>query len=199
MTRQSHERCRWFLRCANHAVGTITHPILGEVPCCARCQPRAGRPFTIPAPDVDDGWALFNNDSEIQRDDELAIFDTDQQAWAYVIRRAREGSDTHLGALITLRGGSTPNYWARVGAEDMGPHQRTPDDGLVNVLLGLPGEGEPGDPECPTCGNPVDADGWWNHADCQPEKPECPTCHGPMEQDGDGCWCYKCDDAGATP
>lgn len=28
--------CRWFLKCDAPAVTTVTHPTLGEVPCCAR-------------------------------------------------------------------------------------------------------------------------------------------------------------------
>ena len=30
--------CRWFLRCANDATHTQSHPILGDVPICDRCQ-----------------------------------------------------------------------------------------------------------------------------------------------------------------
>ncbi len=30
-------QCRWFLMCHNHAVTTLTHPILGNVPICDRC------------------------------------------------------------------------------------------------------------------------------------------------------------------
>lgn len=29
--------CEWYALCTNPAVGTVTHPILGEVPCCERC------------------------------------------------------------------------------------------------------------------------------------------------------------------
>ena len=29
--------CEWFLLCDHPAAGTVTHPILGEVPCCTRC------------------------------------------------------------------------------------------------------------------------------------------------------------------
>jgi hypothetical protein len=29
--------CMWFRDCANAAAGTVTHPILGEVPTCQRC------------------------------------------------------------------------------------------------------------------------------------------------------------------
>lgn len=30
--------CQWFLRCTNLATGTLSHPILGDVPICARCR-----------------------------------------------------------------------------------------------------------------------------------------------------------------
>lgn len=29
--------CEWFARCTNEAAGTVSHPILGEVPTCERC------------------------------------------------------------------------------------------------------------------------------------------------------------------
>lgn len=29
--------CEYYLLCTNPAEGTVTHPILGEVPTCARC------------------------------------------------------------------------------------------------------------------------------------------------------------------
>lgn len=29
--------CQWFAKCTNDAAGTVTHPILGEVPTCTRC------------------------------------------------------------------------------------------------------------------------------------------------------------------
>jgi len=29
--------CEWFARCPRPAAGTVTHPILGEVPCCREC------------------------------------------------------------------------------------------------------------------------------------------------------------------
>lgn len=31
-------RCQWFLLCTNPATGTTPHPILGDVPTCARCD-----------------------------------------------------------------------------------------------------------------------------------------------------------------
>lgn len=30
--------CEWFALCANDATHTQSHPILGEVPICDRCQ-----------------------------------------------------------------------------------------------------------------------------------------------------------------
>lgn len=30
--------CQWFAYCTNDATGTQSHPILGEVPICDRCQ-----------------------------------------------------------------------------------------------------------------------------------------------------------------
>lgn len=33
--------CRWFLLCDNPATCTVAHPILGSVPCCARCAAKA--------------------------------------------------------------------------------------------------------------------------------------------------------------
>ena len=33
--------CQWFLGCRNQAVGTKSHPILGEVPICERCLKKA--------------------------------------------------------------------------------------------------------------------------------------------------------------
>lgn len=29
--------CEWFAYCTRPAVGTVSHPILGEVPCCREC------------------------------------------------------------------------------------------------------------------------------------------------------------------
>ena len=29
--------CQWFLKCFEPAVEMVPHPVLGQVPCCARC------------------------------------------------------------------------------------------------------------------------------------------------------------------
>jgi hypothetical protein len=29
--------CQWFLLCDHEAAGTVSHPILGDVPTCQRC------------------------------------------------------------------------------------------------------------------------------------------------------------------
>lgn len=34
--------CEWFAMCANPAVGTVAHPIMGEVPTCQRCTRWSG-------------------------------------------------------------------------------------------------------------------------------------------------------------
>ena len=36
--------CQWFLRCYNAATTTVPHPILGNVPCCAKCAAFATEP-----------------------------------------------------------------------------------------------------------------------------------------------------------
>jgi hypothetical protein len=33
--------CAWFAMCDREAVTTVAHPVLGYVPCCARCAARA--------------------------------------------------------------------------------------------------------------------------------------------------------------
>jgi hypothetical protein len=45
-----------------------------------------------------EGWAIFNG-NQIQRDDELAKFETDEDAIAFVQRLADLGSQLHLSAL----------------------------------------------------------------------------------------------------
>lgn len=35
--------CRWFLKCEEVAVTTRSHPILGQVPICQRCNDKMGR------------------------------------------------------------------------------------------------------------------------------------------------------------
>lgn len=32
--------CQWFALCVNEAVGTVEHPVLGDVPICQRCATR---------------------------------------------------------------------------------------------------------------------------------------------------------------
>jgi hypothetical protein len=34
---KTEDQCKWFLMCKNHAVTTLTHPILGDVKICDRC------------------------------------------------------------------------------------------------------------------------------------------------------------------
>lgn len=31
------EGCAWYALCDRPAVGTVSHPVLGDVPCCQRC------------------------------------------------------------------------------------------------------------------------------------------------------------------
>jgi len=38
LDRRSAPTCRWFARCGRPATGTTPHPILGQVPTCARCD-----------------------------------------------------------------------------------------------------------------------------------------------------------------
>lgn len=35
--------CEWFALCGQPAAGALPHPILGGVPCCARCADLAGQ------------------------------------------------------------------------------------------------------------------------------------------------------------
>lgn len=39
--------CEWYALCANLAVGTTPHPILGPVPICDRCAQRHNLPVTL--------------------------------------------------------------------------------------------------------------------------------------------------------
>jgi hypothetical protein len=42
---KGHPMCQWFLMCTNEAIATVRHPILGDVPVCARCKAFAeGKP-----------------------------------------------------------------------------------------------------------------------------------------------------------
>jgi hypothetical protein len=34
--------CEWFALCDNPAVGTLPHPVLGDVPVCDRCADKVG-------------------------------------------------------------------------------------------------------------------------------------------------------------
>lgn len=34
--------CQWFAMCDNVAIGTVTHPVLGNVPTCRRCADKLG-------------------------------------------------------------------------------------------------------------------------------------------------------------
>jgi hypothetical protein len=40
--REAIQMCEWFLLCDRDAAGTVTHPILGEVPVCERCASALG-------------------------------------------------------------------------------------------------------------------------------------------------------------
>jgi hypothetical protein len=35
-------QCQWFALCDHAAVGTVTHPVLGDVPTCRRCADKFG-------------------------------------------------------------------------------------------------------------------------------------------------------------
>lgn len=56
-----------------------------------------------------EGWSIFEcggSDSgpfQLQRVDDLEVFPSDDEAWTYVINKAREGSAYHKGALDYLR------------------------------------------------------------------------------------------------
>ena len=38
--------CEWYALCDNPPAGTVTHPILGEVPTCTRCANKHQLTFT---------------------------------------------------------------------------------------------------------------------------------------------------------
>lgn len=47
--------CTWFTLCTNPVQGAIVHPVLGEVPACARCAERAGTLLkTLPGQEVEE-------------------------------------------------------------------------------------------------------------------------------------------------
>lgn len=56
-----------------------------------------------------EGWSIFecwgsdNGPFQLQRVDELEEFPSDDEAWTFVIGKAREGSAYHKGALDYLR------------------------------------------------------------------------------------------------
>lgn len=35
-------KCEWFAKCDNDADGVTPHPVLGDVPICARCADKLG-------------------------------------------------------------------------------------------------------------------------------------------------------------
>jgi hypothetical protein len=39
--------CQWFLLCDHDAVGTVPHPILGDVPTCQRCADKFDLPIVV--------------------------------------------------------------------------------------------------------------------------------------------------------
>jgi hypothetical protein len=44
-----HQRgiCRWFALCDHEAVGTVPHPVLGDVPACQRCVDKLDLPVKL--------------------------------------------------------------------------------------------------------------------------------------------------------
>lgn len=58
---------------------------------------------------MEESWAIFQcfgsqaGDWQLQKLDEERVFDTDDQAWDFVIRKAAEGSEYHLSALRFIR------------------------------------------------------------------------------------------------
>lgn len=40
--------CEWFARCTRPAAGTVTHPIMGEVPCCKECAEALDLDLEVP-------------------------------------------------------------------------------------------------------------------------------------------------------
>lgn len=57
----------------------------------------------------DEGWGIFepcdedHPPLELQADEETKIFTSDEEAWEFVWRRANDGSEGHLKALLLLR------------------------------------------------------------------------------------------------
>ena len=53
-----------------------------------------------------EGWCISNGSDdlpEVQRDQDLEIFATDQEAWKFVVLRAIEGSDFHKRTLRKIK------------------------------------------------------------------------------------------------
>ncbi|HGM8090045.1 TPA: hypothetical protein ACKP9S_006476 [Pseudomonas aeruginosa] len=80
---------------------------LGDMIECTVSQPVVSVPTTeVPVKGNDlssEGWALFeiglSGLVEIQRDDEMAVFETDEDALDHVKRMAAQGSQPHKDAL----------------------------------------------------------------------------------------------------
>ena len=54
-TKPNAAKCRWFLGCTNPATTTRPHPILGAVPCCARCKGHMAPPACFAAECEEEG------------------------------------------------------------------------------------------------------------------------------------------------
>ena len=64
-----HPKCEWFALCDNYATHTKTHPVLGEVPICDRCEalvPGTGRELNDREKAIVAGhvWSDFNGCEE---------------------------------------------------------------------------------------------------------------------------------------
>lgn len=68
-----------------------------------------------------EGWDVFNAEGsslnengdrpyQLQRWDEVDLFDSDEDAMKHVRRRADEGSELHMAALAYLKAESRPEY-----------------------------------------------------------------------------------------
>jgi hypothetical protein len=71
-----------------------------------------------PVPNVpyEEGWDVFytgrseDHAYELQRDDELQVFDTDEDAWLHVWTQAHVGSAVHSAVLAFLEAESPTEY-----------------------------------------------------------------------------------------